>query len=306
MSEFTYSTPDAGKYLKAVLLVLARHPGFEEVVNALRRSTCSIQPSGEFSGVRWNAMFTTVYFYVPIDSLDLLDQDQVRRTLAEVCDTVMPKEAGYDVMAVEISPNLEEEMPDPPASSVSAPPRRHDPSTVPPDPSKIFIVHGRDMVLVDSVSQFLRSLGLTPLSWEEARALTGKPTPYTEEIVTTAFAHAQAIVVLVSPDERVQLRQHLASNGDAQLGHQPRPNVIWEMGLAMALHPERTVIMEVGIIRPISDLAGRNVIRLDERVGVSIEKRQLLASGLRSAGCPVNQYGDSWTKTPLMCPTGAL
>lgn len=52
----------------------------------------------------------------------------------------------------------------------------------------------------------------------------------------------------------------------------------------MGSHADRTVVVEVGKLRPFSDNLGRHVVRLDD----SSEKRQELVSRLETAGCPVN------------------
>jgi predicted nucleotide-binding protein len=302
MSEFTYETPEPIAYLKAVRLLLTRkYPEMKNIADVLARSSCSIQSSSNYSRVRWNGLATTVYLYVPVEALDLFESIGVIAALSDVCDTAMPKDAGLDVLGIEVSPSLEELTTQ--GDQVAG--------TVPPslplqDPGKVFIVHGRDLKLLDNLGDLLRSVGLTPLSWEEARSLTGKPTPFTEEVVTTAFSKAQAIIILISPDERVQLRNELAADGNADIGHQPRPNVIWEMGLAMAMHHERTILLEVGAVRTLSDLAGRNVIRLDERQGINTDKRKLLLSALRTAGCTVNMGDATWVSTPALYPAGAV
>lgn len=58
---------------------------------------------------------------------------------------------------------------------------------------------------------------------------------------------AQAIVVLLTPDEHVQLRRDLCSSDDEFLreeGFQPRANVLIEAGMALARAEARTVLVE--------------------------------------------------------------
>jgi hypothetical protein len=66
--------------------------------------------------------------------------------------------------------------------------------------------------------------------------------------------------------------------------------VIFEAGMAMGRLSDRTVIVELGVLRPFSDFEGRHVIRLNN----STQRRQELAGRLRNAGCPVNLTGTSW------------
>jgi predicted nucleotide-binding protein len=156
-----------------------------------------------------------------------------------------------------------------------------------PDPRAVFVVHGRDLRSRDSMFAFLRSIGLHPLEWAEAVAATGRPTPYVGEILDTAFSIAQAVVVLLTPDDEGRLREQLRQHGDpsheTELTSQARLNVIFEAGMAMGRFPDRTVIVEIGPLRPFSDIAGRHVIRLDN----TTQRRQELAQRLQNAGCPI-------------------
>lgn len=164
-------------------------------------------------------------------------------------------------------------------------------------PRVVFVVHGRNLKLRDSLFSFLRSIGLHPLEWSEAIMETKKASPYVGEILDEAFSVAQAIVVLMSPDDEARLREPFREAGDppheTQLTPQARPNVIFEAGMAMGNCPDRTVLVEVGNLRPFSDVGGRHVIRLNN----STQRRQQLAQRLQSAGCPVNLTGTDWHTT---------
>src|SRR5262249_2683902 len=119
----------------------------------------------------------------------------------------------------------------------------------------------------------------------------GKGSPYVGEVLDAAFRHVQAIVVLLTPDERVELRSDLRSNEeDNRVGMQPRPNVLFEAGMAFASHPDRTVLVQVGKIRPFSDIAGRHLVMMNN----SPARRQELAEKLRLAGCAIDTSGADW------------
>ena len=164
------------------------------------------------------------------------------------------------------------------------------------DPRRVFVVHGRNLELRDAIFSFLSSIGLEPIEWTEAIKWTKSGSPYVEEILNVAFDHAQAIVVLMTPDDEARLRFELRSKNDPpyekELTPQARPNVIFEAGMARGRDPKRTVLVEIGQLRPFSDIGGLHTVKLDN----STEKRQDLAMRLKTAGCPVNLEGTTWHK----------
>ena len=172
-----------------------------------------------------------------------------------------------------------------------------------PHPEDVFVVHGRDGALRDSMFAFLRAIGLHPLEWSEAIAATGHPSPYVGEVLDRAFSMAQAIVVLLSPDDEARLKPHFIRPSDpsyeSDLTGQARPNVLFEAGMAMARDPRRTILVEIGVLRPFSDIGGRHVVRLDN----TTERRQDLAGRLDSAGCRVNLRGTDWHRVGILVPT---
>lgn len=161
----------------------------------------------------------------------------------------------------------------------------------------VFVVHGRDEDVRSRMFDFLRRLDLRPLEWEELVADTGATSPFLGDVVGRAPRRAQAAVVLLTPDDVVMLHPRLRGSREpyfeTQPTCQPRPNVLLELGLALGAYPERTLIVEFGELRPIADLAGRNVIRFDGSAG-SLGK---IVERLKSAGCPVNDRGADW-RTP--------
>ena len=162
-----------------------------------------------------------------------------------------------------------------------------------PDPRSVFVVHGRDEEIRKSMFAFLRAIGLNPMEWSQAVRATGEASPYVGTVLDVAFSQAKAIVVLLTPDEKVQLRKGLHSAGEAEnepQSHQARPNVLFEAGMAMGRCPKRTVLVEVGKLRPFSDIGGRHVVRLDG----TPEQRKELAQRLETAGCQVDTSGNDW------------
>ena len=163
-----------------------------------------------------------------------------------------------------------------------------------PKKFRVFVVHGRDEKVRRALSDFLRTIGLKPIEWSVAVTLTGKTSPYVGEILDAAMLHAQAIVVLFTGDDLVRLKDEFLWVNDPAYERkttpQSRPNVIFEAGMALGKYPERTILVQVGILRPFSDIAGRHFIRLKN----TSKSRQELAQRLKLAGCNVDLSGTDW------------
>jgi predicted nucleotide-binding protein len=161
-----------------------------------------------------------------------------------------------------------------------------------PDPKSVFVIHGRNEAARRGLFAFLRSIGLNPIEWSEALRLTGKASPYIGDVLDAAFQHARAVVVLQTPDDVAYLHESLASPGDPETEAmmQPRPNVLYEAGMAMGRDADRTVMVELGKVKVFSDIHGRHSVRLDN----SVAKRQDLAHRLETAGCIINLNGTDW------------
>lgn len=159
---------------------------------------------------------------------------------------------------------------------------------------RVFLVHGRDMDVRQSLINLLRSLDLRVVSWDEAVAHTGTATPYTGDVVSAGMNLADAVVVLLTPDDlgRVQTRFRQDRDGpeETQLMGQARLNVVFEAGMAMARDRAKVVLVEVGVVRPMTDTAGLNVVRLTN----DINSRRSLALRLRVAGLDVDLEHDDW------------
>jgi predicted nucleotide-binding protein len=162
------------------------------------------------------------------------------------------------------------------------------------DPRAVMVVHGRNDAARRAMFDFLRALKLNPLEWGTLVAGTKKGAPYVGEVLDHAFHAAAAVVVLFTPDDEVRLRETLRDPGDpsyeAELTPQARPNVLFEAGMALGLHPNRTILVELGQLRPFSDVYGRHVVRLSE----SEKPLRDLARRLEQAGCDVDTSGDDW------------
>lgn len=161
-------------------------------------------------------------------------------------------------------------------------------------PNQVFVVYGRDKVAKDAMFAFLRAVAVKPIEWNSALAMSKKAAPYIGEILDAAFANARAIVVLLTPDDLVQLRPDLISLTDKPyertLTGQARPNVLFEAGMAFATHPGRTLLVQIGNVKEFSDVGGRHVVHMTG----DYAKRQELATKLTNAGCEVDTSGSDW------------
>ena len=162
------------------------------------------------------------------------------------------------------------------------------------DPTRVFVVHGRNITARREFFAFLRAIGLNPIEWGHAVSDSGAGAPPIGQILDAAFANAQAILVLLTGDDLAVLREDLRGVGDpgyeSELSPQARPNVLFEAGMALGRKPKRTIIVEIGRLRPFSDIAGRHTVRFTG----DIPSRHELAKRLEDVGCKVDLRGSDW------------
>jgi predicted nucleotide-binding protein len=167
----------------------------------------------------------------------------------------------------------------------------------------VFVVHGRDEALRKSMFEFLRALGLAPQEWQQALAAAKGNNPYVGAVIDEVMEQAQAVVVMMSPDDLVQLKDQFVGrdekNTEGKPQGQARPNVLFEAGMAMAAHSKKTVMVRIGRIKPFSDVFGRHIPSLGE----DFDSRNDLANRLHKAGCTVNKIGTDWTRAGTFVPT---
>lgn len=157
------------------------------------------------------------------------------------------------------------------------------------DPRNVFVVHGRNEHIQKELFSFLKMLGLFPIPWGDAVSATNTSAPYTGRIVEALLKKAQAVVVLLTEDDELQIisdniiRQVAISNKSIYL---PRPNVVFEAGMALSSTrlAERTILVQHGNVRLWDAIEGRHRIKLSD----TIAHRQDLAKSLRDAGCPIS------------------
>ena len=169
----------------------------------------------------------------------------------------------------------------------------------------VFVVHGRDAKLRDSMYELLSALGLKPREWGHAiRAAKGKGgNPYVNDAVTKIMEQAQAIVVMVSPDDEARLKSQFVARHErgteGTLRGQARPNVIFETGMAIGTHHRKTLIVQIGDVKSFTDIGGMNILRL---TGTD-HSRNEFANRLEDLGCSIDRTGAYWLRAGDFTPT---
>jgi predicted nucleotide-binding protein len=185
-----------------------------------------------------------------------------------------------------------------PASMPTAPSQRAPTRATPARPArapkrrdKVFVVHGRDIAISDSMFTFLRAVGLDPIEWGVAMHQTGKGMPNIAETIDAGLAGIAAVVVILTPDDDVILKQRFHTDHDPddekKLVGQARPNVLFEGGLAFGRYPSKTIFVSVGKVKSFTDLGGFHITRMNN----TAPKRSELVGKLRTAGADVQTEG---------------
>ena len=169
----------------------------------------------------------------------------------------------------------------------------------------VFVVHGRDIRLRSAMYEFLAALGLRPLEWGHAirAARGGGGNPYVNDAVAKVMEQAQAILILLSPDDEAKLQDQFVGKSERQtegkLRGQARPNVIFETGIAVGTHHGKTVMVWAGDVKPFSDVGGMHI----PRIGNDAASRNELANRLADLGCKTNRDGEHWLHAGDFTPT---
>jgi predicted nucleotide-binding protein len=171
-----------------------------------------------------------------------------------------------------------------------------------PKDNSVFVIHGRDIGLRDSMYEMLSALGCKPLEFQQAVArVRGTGNPWIGDVLDKVFAQAQALIVLFSPDDETKLKDHFVGAGEKQtegkLKPQARANVIYEAGMAMARHQEKTIMVQVGTIKGFSDIFGRHIMHLNN----SPTSRNNFVLRLEQV-CKVDRTGNRWMEVGDFTP----
>lgn len=200
----------------------------------------------------------------------------------------------YEWRAAERARDVTNELIDAPVGAEGDPAA---PGAEAPDSQKVMVVYGRDSKATKAMFEFLRALDLKPQEWSTLVRYANGGAPYVGDVLSGGFSKANAVIVLLTPDDEARLCEDLRGKHEPDhekaLMGQARPNVLFEAGMAFGTHPDRTIVVELGTLRPFSDIHGRHTVRLDGTVGPLRE----IARRLKTAGCQVDESGDEWLQT---------
>lgn len=164
------------------------------------------------------------------------------------------------------------------------------------DRKTIWVVHGRNLRARDELVTFLRAIGLEPIGFGQAARRTRRGAPYTGQVLDRGIGAASAIVVLLTPDDEGRLRAQYRKANDLayerEYTGQARQNVLFEAGMALGRNERATILVQIGDLRPFSNVAGRQVVHLSNDPA----SRRELVRRLGAAGCAVDDADDDWLR----------
>ena len=112
-------------------------------------------------------------------------------------------------------------------------------------------------------------------------------------------------MIILLPDDETKLKEQFVSNHERQsegkLRGQARPNVIFETGIAIGTHHKKTVMVQVGDVKPFTDVGGMHIPHFTG----DAKSRHDLANRLADLGCKLNRDGDHWLRAGDFKPTPA-
>lgn len=161
--------------------------------------------------------------------------------------------------------------------------------------NKVFVVTGRNEELRLSIFNLLRALKLDPMEWMEVIENADDPSPYLSKAIKKSIDEAAAVIIIMAPEEEAKLIKKMQTEpNDGKLFRQPRPNVIFEAGLALGVKETKTIILQFGEMRIFSDILGKHILRYrGEKKNVEF-KNDLLRK-LEIAGCDCKAGNDYYS-----------
>jgi hypothetical protein len=127
--------------------------------------------------------------------------------------------------------------------------------------------HSRNEAARAAVFTFLRSIGLEPIEWSAAIRMTGEATPYIGDVLNAAFASAQAVVVLQTPDDIAYLDKTLCEADDPEAEPPPPSPSGRRLSNSALLVLRRRSMANLGSALLAPELAAKHRLGTDGRSG---------------------------------------
>jgi hypothetical protein len=105
-SQFTFNVPDSAQYLHN-LIVFLKDKRHNNLVKILSVSKCQIWTTELPSFLRSGAKLANIHFQVPLEILSITDsylKSPFYQEILMYCNTLMPKEVGYDIESYTFTP----------------------------------------------------------------------------------------------------------------------------------------------------------------------------------------------------------
>ena len=107
---------------------------------------------------------------------------------------------------------------------------------------------------------------------------------------------------MLSPDDEARLKDQFVAkherSTEGKLRGQARPNVIFETGIAIGSHHKKTIMVQVGNVKPFTDIGGMHIPHL---IGDD-KSRNEFANRLADVGCKIDRDGDHWLRAGDFIP----
>jgi len=102
--KYTYKIPNNIFFIKTLLEYL-KSKKETQLYELIKGAECHIHTYGQYSRKRWDAFSATVNFKVPISKLEEFDDD-IKERLRNICNLIIPEEAGFDVVQISVTPKM--------------------------------------------------------------------------------------------------------------------------------------------------------------------------------------------------------
>lgn len=173
-----------------------------------------------------------------------------------------------------------------------------------PKDNSVFVIGGRDTAVTESMYALLNALGCKPVEFHQAVArVRGTGSPYVGVVLDKAFEQVQALVVLFTPDDEAKLKDQFLKPNEIQTEGryrgQARQNVVFEAGMALARHEDKTILVQIGEVKSFSDVFGRHLVNLDGSHRTRID----FANRLKRI-CKIDTTGTRWLTVGKFEPSG--